>query len=105
MQDLLDYHIEHEPPKVRQDVRRLLNEINKELVDLGTERNSPNQIRVYLTRINNDFHNLVKAGVDIRLSTMFFGIRCHIVLRSVSTGFVDYANVGVGSFGWPRLLE
>lgn len=64
LQDLLDHHIERELPKVRQDVRRLLNEINKELVDLGTERNSPNQIRVYLTRISSDFHNLVKAGVE-----------------------------------------
>lgn len=64
LQDLLDHHIERELPKVRQDVRRLLNEINEELVDLGTERNSPNQIRVYLTRISSDFHNLVKAGVE-----------------------------------------
>lgn len=64
LQDLLGHHIERELPEVRQDVRRLLDEINKELVDLGTERNSPNQIRVYLTRISSDFHNLVKAGVE-----------------------------------------
>jgi hypothetical protein len=60
----LDTHIEREMPKVREDVRRLLNEINDEIVDLGMERSSPYQIRVYLTRISRDFHNLVKAGVE-----------------------------------------
>lgn len=64
MQNLLDRHIERELPKVRKDVSQLLNEINKELVDLGTERTSPVQIRMYLTRIGTDFHELVKAGVE-----------------------------------------
>ncbi|QKX63194.1 uncharacterized protein TRUGW13939_10363 [Talaromyces rugulosus] len=64
LQDLLDSHIERELPTVREDVRRLLVEINNEIVDLGMERSSPSEIRVYLTRIASDFHNLVKAGVD-----------------------------------------
>lgn len=64
MQDLLDRHIERELPKVRKDVAQLLNEINMELMDLGTERTSPAQIRMYLTRIGTDFQDLVKAGVD-----------------------------------------
>ncbi|KAA8651295.1 uncharacterized protein ATNIH1004_000176 [Aspergillus tanneri] len=64
LQDLLDSHIERELPKVRRDVRRLLNEINEELVDLGIERSSPSQTRIYLTQISSDFHNLVKDGVE-----------------------------------------
>ncbi|KAB8239932.1 P-loop containing nucleoside triphosphate hydrolase protein [Aspergillus flavus] len=64
MQDLLDRHIERELPKVRKDVARLLNEINEELMDLGTPRTSPAQIRMYLTRISTDFQDLVKAGVE-----------------------------------------
>ncbi|KAI9040408.1 putative dynamin GTPase [Aspergillus affinis] len=64
MQDLLNRHIERELPKVRKDVTDLLNKTNAELVDLGAERNSPAQIRMYLTRISTDFHNLVKAGVE-----------------------------------------
>ncbi|GFF76201.1 hypothetical protein CNMCM6936_003813 [Aspergillus lentulus] len=64
MQDLLDRHIERELPKVRKDVAQLLNEINKELMDLGTPRTSPAQIRMYLTRVATDFQNLVKAGVE-----------------------------------------
>lgn len=64
LQELLDSHIERELPTVREDVRRLLNEVNDDLSDLGTERSSPSQIRVYLTRISSDFHNLVKSGVE-----------------------------------------
>lgn len=64
LQDLLDSHIERELPKVREEVRHLLNKINEELVDLGTERSSPSHIRMYLARISNEFHNLVKAGLE-----------------------------------------
>lgn len=63
LQDLLDSHIKRELPRVREDVRRLLNATNDVLIDSGVERSSPNQIRVYLTRISSDFHNVVKAGV------------------------------------------
>ncbi|EAW11456.1 putative dynamin GTPase [Aspergillus clavatus NRRL 1] len=64
LQELLDNHIERELPKVQQDVRNLLNNVNDELAGLGEERSSPNQIRVYLTRISSDFQNLIKAGVE-----------------------------------------
>lgn len=64
MQDLLDRHIKRELPKVRKDVAQLLQEITKELMDLGTERTSPVQIRIYLTRIATNFQDLVKAGAE-----------------------------------------
>ncbi|KAF9892695.1 hypothetical protein FE257_001097 [Aspergillus nanangensis] len=64
LQDLLGRHIERELPKVRRDVAQLLDDINKELMDLGTERTSPAQIRMYLTRIGTNFQNLVTAGVE-----------------------------------------
>lgn len=64
LQEILDGHIERELPKVREDVRRLLKEINKELLDLGTERKSLSQVRTYLTRMSTDYYNLVKAGVE-----------------------------------------
>jgi len=63
MQDL-DRHAERELPNVQKDVAQLLQEISKELMDLGTERTSPAQIRIYLTRIATDFQDLVKAGVE-----------------------------------------
>ncbi|KAL3466423.1 P-loop containing nucleoside triphosphate hydrolase protein [Aspergillus heterothallicus] len=54
LQELLDSHIEKELPEVRED----------ELGDLGEERSSPSQIRVYLTKISSDFQNLIKAGLE-----------------------------------------
>ena len=42
----------------------MLKKINEELVDLGAERTSPAQIRMYLTRISTGFQNLVRAGVE-----------------------------------------
>ncbi|RHZ51201.1 hypothetical protein CDV55_100581, partial [Aspergillus turcosus] len=64
LQDLLDTHIERELPRVQEDVQRLLDKTNEELVDLGMERSSPGQIRVYLTRLSSNIHNLLKAGVE-----------------------------------------
>ncbi|KAL3475553.1 dynamin GTPase [Aspergillus californicus] len=64
LQDLLDNHIERELPKVREELRQLLNQNNQDLAALGMERNTPGQIRVYLTQISADFQALVRAGVD-----------------------------------------
>lgn len=64
LQDLLDSHIEGELPKVREDIRSLLRTVDDELADIGTERSSPDQIRLYLMRISNDFHTLVRAGLE-----------------------------------------
>ena len=79
LQDLLDEHIEREIPGVRNDVRKLLNGVNEELYDLGAERSSPSEIRMYLTRISTEFQNLVNAGLDgvydIGGQSGFFNIR------------------------------
>ncbi|OJJ45924.1 hypothetical protein ASPZODRAFT_546800 [Penicilliopsis zonata CBS 506.65] len=64
LQDLLDSHIQREMPKVRKEVQQLLNNVTRELNELGTERKSPGQIRMYLTRTSTDYSNLVKAGVE-----------------------------------------
>ncbi|KAL2782750.1 dynamin GTPase [Aspergillus keveii] len=64
LQDLLDDHIERELPKVREELRQLLNQNSQDLAALGMERNTPGQVRVYLTQISADFQALVRAGVD-----------------------------------------
>ncbi|KAJ5517899.1 Dynamin [Penicillium expansum] len=64
LEEILDSHIEREPPKVREDIRRLLREKNEELDELGAERKSPNQIRMFLTRIATNYYNIIQAGVD-----------------------------------------
>ncbi|KAJ5919650.1 Dynamin [Penicillium verhagenii] len=64
LEDILDSHIERELPKVREDIRRLLRRKNEELDELGTERKSPNQIRMFLTKISANYYNVIQAGVD-----------------------------------------
>ncbi|KAJ6102633.1 Dynamin [Penicillium sp. IBT 16267x] len=64
LEEILDSYIERELPKVREDIRRLLREKNEELDDLGAERKSPNQIRMFLTKIATNYYNLIQAGVD-----------------------------------------
>ncbi|KAJ5807942.1 Dynamin [Penicillium riverlandense] len=62
--EILDSHIERELPKVQEEIRRLLKRINEEIHDLGIERSSPNQIRMFLTRISTDFHGIAKNGLE-----------------------------------------
>ncbi|KAJ5558984.1 dynamin GTPase [Penicillium sp. DV-2018c] len=64
LQELLDSHIERELPKVREELRQLLERICQDLAALGMERNTAGQIRIYLTQISADFHGLVRAGID-----------------------------------------
>jgi hypothetical protein len=64
LEEVLDSQIERELPKVREDVRRVLRGINAELGELGTERKSPSQVRMYLTKISTRYYNLVRAGVE-----------------------------------------
>ncbi|KAJ9488831.1 hypothetical protein VN97_g4458 [Penicillium thymicola] len=59
-----DRLIERELPKVREDIRRLLREKNEELDEFGTERKSPSQIRMFLTKIGTNYYNVIQAGVD-----------------------------------------
>ncbi|KAJ6117906.1 dynamin GTPase [Penicillium sp. IBT 18751x] len=47
--DLLDSHIGRELPTVREELRAILEQNSQDLAALGTERNSADQIRTYLT--------------------------------------------------------
>ncbi|KAL4863924.1 hypothetical protein BDV12DRAFT_201641 [Aspergillus spectabilis] len=64
LQELLDSHIERELPKVREELRELLERNCQDLAALGMERNTAGQIRIYLTQISADFHGLVRAGIN-----------------------------------------
>jgi GTPase SAR1 family protein len=64
LQQLLDSHIERELPRVRKDVRMLLSDTERQLVQIGPERSSSGQIRMYLVQIGMEFHNIVKAAID-----------------------------------------
>ncbi|KAF2844124.1 Dynamin family protein [Plenodomus tracheiphilus IPT5] len=64
LQGLLDNHIELELPKVRKEVESLLQTTESELAQIGPERTSTGQIRMYLTHTSMEFFNLTKAAVD-----------------------------------------
>jgi GTP-binding protein EngB required for normal cell division len=64
LQDLLDNHIELELPKVRKEVESLLRTTESDLAQIGPERSSVSQIRLYLTQTSMEFLNLTKAAVD-----------------------------------------
>lgn len=64
LQRLLDDHIERELPKVRKEIESLLKDTERELLQIGPERSSVGQIRMFLTHVGMAFHNLTKAAVD-----------------------------------------
>ncbi|KAJ4365360.1 hypothetical protein N0V95_000507 [Ascochyta clinopodiicola] len=64
LQQLLDNHIEHELPKVRKEVESLLRTTEYELAQIGPERSSVGQIRMFLTQTSMEFFNLTKAAID-----------------------------------------
>ncbi|KAJ5085228.1 hypothetical protein N7532_009999 [Penicillium argentinense] len=65
-QVLLERHFERELPKVREDVTKLLEESQKELADLGEERNTPMIQRLYLSKLSMKFCELVRSSIDGR---------------------------------------
>jgi GTP-binding protein EngB required for normal cell division len=61
LQDVLHRQIELDLPNLLQDLRMQRDENTEEL---GTERETPHQIRVFLTHISFDFQGLVQGGID-----------------------------------------
>ncbi|KAJ5640301.1 Dynamin [Penicillium longicatenatum] len=64
LEDLLDSHIERELPKVQQEVRRLLQRVDDDIIGLGMERSNAAQIRVFLTHISTEFYGVIKNGLE-----------------------------------------
>ena len=64
LQNLLDRHIEKELPKVRHDVRKLLDKTEADLATMGEERDSPSKMRMLLTRLAMTFYQLVSSTLN-----------------------------------------
>jgi GTPase SAR1 family protein len=64
LQTLLDNHIERELPKVRKEVEALLRDTEHELDQIGPERSTVDQIRLFLTHTSMEFFSLTKAAID-----------------------------------------
>ncbi|KIW65525.1 hypothetical protein, variant, partial [Phialophora macrospora] len=99
LQKLLDRHIEKELPKVRSDVRKLLEQTEFNLVTMGEERDSPYKMRMLLTRLAMAFHQLVTStlnGTYDDLDKSFFASdnehmsrRLRANIQNLNTQFAD----------------
>jgi hypothetical protein len=64
LQQLLADHIDRELPKVRKEVEALLTATERQLLQIGPERSSVGQMRVFLTQMSMDFYTLTKDALD-----------------------------------------
>ena len=77
LQSLLDKHIERELPKVREDIRNLIQSVQQDLAAMGENRPTAGHIRMYLSRLAMQFHNLTTSalnGTYHETDAMFFGV-------------------------------
>ena len=64
LQSLLDQHIERELPKVREEIRNLMKETEQEITALGDDRPSIGHLRIFLSRLAMQFHNLTTSALN-----------------------------------------
>lgn len=64
LQGLLDQHIDAAMPKVRNELRELQQKTREQLDRLGGERNTPTDIRIYLSRLAMSLSSLCAAALQ-----------------------------------------
>lgn len=64
LQTLLDVHIEKELPKVRADIKKILDATKSELKSLGTSRPTVAHVRSFLTTLSMRFFSLAQAALE-----------------------------------------
>ena len=64
LQKLLEQHIERELPRVREDIKDIINRLEQEIAALGDERPTTGHLRVFLSRLAMRFHNLTSSALD-----------------------------------------
>lgn len=63
LQTLLDQHIERELPKVREEIRSLMEKTKQEITALGDDRPTVGHFRMFLSRLAMQFHNLTTSAL------------------------------------------
>ena len=63
LQNLLDQHIERELPKVREEIRNLMEKTEQEITALGDDRPTVGHLRMFLSRLAMQFHNLTTSAL------------------------------------------
>lgn len=94
LQDLLDIHIERELPKVRDEIKKLLNMKEAELKSMGDARPTVDLIRSFLTSLSMGFYELLQAALEghyHRIDAEFFseteGSRLRASVQKLNTSF------------------
>ncbi|KAK2759881.1 hypothetical protein FQN54_002615 [Arachnomyces sp. PD_36] len=64
LQGLLDHHIEQELPKVRDEIRNLMAQTERDICNLGEERPTVAGIRVFLTSLSMRFNGLIQSALN-----------------------------------------
>ncbi|KFA79994.1 hypothetical protein S40288_10659, partial [Stachybotrys chartarum IBT 40288] len=64
LQTLLDVHIEKELPKVREDIKKILDATKSELKSLGVSRPTVAHARSFLTTLSMRFFSLAQAALE-----------------------------------------
>lgn len=70
IQDLLDHHIEREPPKVRDELNSLGRKLEEAIMALPPERSTTGQIRQYLSEIAMQYHSVAMAALNGQYHTV-----------------------------------
>ena len=63
LHNLLDQHIERELPKVREEIRNLMEKTEQEITALGDDRPTIGHLRMFLSRLAMQFHNLTTSAL------------------------------------------
>ncbi|RDW92727.1 dynamin family protein [Aspergillus mulundensis] len=97
LQKLLDSHIEHELPKVRNEIKKRLDATEAELRSMGDARSTVGDIRSFLTSLSMAFYDMLQAALDGNYHTLrhdFFDSNQNARLRAL----VQQANTNFATF-------
>ncbi|KAK6213891.1 vacuolar sorting protein VPS1 [Colletotrichum tabaci] len=64
LQEVLDEHLEREMPKLKGEIRRVLESKEKELEAMGPERRSLGDIRSFMTNLSMRYYTLAQAALE-----------------------------------------
>lgn len=95
LESLLERHIERELPKVRSDISQLLLTAQKQLEELGDERSTVAEQRLFLSKLSMAFWGLFKSAIDGTYqdaSSDFFSQQGNGTLHNRVRAHIHYLN-------------
>lgn len=101
LQRLIDQHIERELPKVREEIREMIQLVEQDLATLGDDRPTFAHLRMFLPRMAMQFHSLTTSalnGTYYEADGTFFGEiddksrsrRLRAVVHQLNSSFAEY---------------